>query len=163
MRTTQTQTTNMSEASSRLLLYLPTTKPRPSTPIQPQPNIHRHLEEQTLRISSPGISILKWTTGQTADHLTSLNLHQYRDNFIGEENSERNPRIGLTALVENEVVGEALVALKHEELKELGILSVGHRLKILKSVYDIKVRQDVPIDPDNYLPPCTLVGRFFDY
>ena len=32
---------------------------------------------------SPGISILKWTTGQTADHLTSLNLHQYRDNFIG--------------------------------------------------------------------------------
>ena len=36
----------------------------------------------------------------------------------------------------------------------MGILSVGHRLTILKSVYDIKVRQDVPIDPDNYLPPC---------
>ena len=52
------------------------------------------------------------------------------------------------------------MALKHEELKEMGILSVGHRLKLLKSVYDIKVRQDVPIDPDNYLPPCTLVARF---
>lgn len=38
----------------------------------------------------------------------------------------------------------------------MGILSVGHRLTILKSVYDIKVRQDVPIDPDNYLPPCKL-------
>ena len=51
-------------------------------------------------------------------------------------------------------MGEALVALKHEELKEMGILSVGHRLTILKSVYEIKIKQDVPIDPDNYLPPC---------
>jgi hypothetical protein len=53
-------------------------------------------------------------------------------------------------------VGEALVALKHEELKEMGINSVGHRLTILKSVYEIKVKQDVPLDADHYIPLCML-------
>lgn len=53
---------------------------------------------------------------------------------------------------ENGIVGEALVALKHEELKEMGINSVGHRLTILKSVYEIKVKQDVPLDADHYIP-----------
>ncbi len=56
--------------------------------------------------------------------------------------------------VENEIVGEALIALKHDELKEMGITSVGHRLTILKSVYDTKVKQDVQIDPEHYLPLC---------
>jgi hypothetical protein len=60
-------------------------------------------------------------------------------------------------VVENGIVGEALIALKHEELKEMGITSVGHRLTILKSVYETKVKQDIPLDPDHYIPLC----RFF--
>lgn len=55
---------------------------------------------------------------------------------------------------ENGIVGEALIALKHEELKEMGISSVGHRLTILKSVYEIKTRQQVPLDVDHYIPLC---------
>jgi hypothetical protein len=55
---------------------------------------------------------------------------------------------------ENVIVGEALVALKHDELKEMGIASVGHRLTILKNVYEIKVKQDIPIDSDHYIPSC---------
>jgi hypothetical protein len=51
-------------------------------------------------------------------------------------------------------VGEALVALQHEDLKEMGIPSVGHRLTILKSVYNIKIKQDIPIDSDHYVPLC---------
>jgi hypothetical protein len=38
----------------------------------------------------------------------------------------------------------------------MGIASVGHRLTILKSVYDVKKAQDVPIESDHYLPLCTL-------
>ena len=60
---------------------------------------------------------------------------------------------------ENEIVGEALIALKHEDLKEMSIVSVGHRLTILKGVYDVKVRQDVPIESDHYIPPCKLRTR----
>jgi hypothetical protein len=59
---------------------------------------------------------------------------------------------------ENGIVGEALVALKHEELKEMGINSVGHRLTILKSVYEIKVKQDVPLDADHYIPLSMFSG-----
>lgn len=63
------------------------------------------------------------------------------------------------AVIENEIVGEALIALKHEELKEMGIASVGHRLTILKSVYETKVKQDIPLDPDHYIPLCMLDPR----
>lgn len=52
------------------------------------------------------------------------------------------------------MVGEALIAVKHDELKEMGIASVGHRLTILKSVYETKVKQGVPLDSDHYVPLC---------
>ena len=58
---------------------------------------------------------------------------------------------------ENEIVGEALIALKHDELKEMGMTSVGHRLTLLKSVYDVKIRQDVPIDSEHYVPLCMSI------
>lgn len=64
-----------------------------------------------------------------------------------------------TTSTENGIVGEALIALRHEELKEMGINSVGHRLTILKSVYEIKVRQHVPLDVDHYIPLCTFDSR----
>ncbi|KAI4180023.1 MAG: hypothetical protein L6R41_007507, partial [Letrouitia leprolyta] len=87
---------------------------------------------------SPTDSIREWTTGQCADFVSSLGpqFSQYCDRFI-----------------ENEIVGEALIALKHEELTEMNIVSVGHRITILKGVYDVKVRQGVPIESDHYIPP----------
>lgn len=36
----------------------------------------------------------------------------------------------------------------------MAIVSVGHRLTILKGVYDVKVKQGVPIDSDHWIPPC---------
>ena len=60
--------------------------------------------------------------------------------------------------IENEIVGEALIALKHDELKEMGIISVGHRLTILKGVYDVKMKHEVPIDLDHYIPLCEYSG-----
>ncbi|KAL2164276.1 hypothetical protein VTH06DRAFT_3492 [Thermothelomyces fergusii] len=84
----------------------------------------------------PETIISEWTAEECADFIASIGLQQYSDLFI-----------------ENEIVGEALVALQHEDLKAMGINSVGHRLTILKSVYDVKKAQDVPIEPDHYLPP----------
>ena len=56
--------------------------------------------------------------------------------------------------LENDIVGEVLVVLKHDELKEMGINSVGHRLTILKGVYDLKIEHDIPIESDHYIPLC---------
>jgi hypothetical protein len=57
-------------------------------------------------------------------------------------------------VTENEIVGEALVALLHDDLKSMGVTSVGHRLTILKSVYDVKKAQDIPVESDHYVPLC---------
>ena len=46
------------------------------------------------------------------------------------------------------------MALQHDDLKQMGVTSVGHRLTILKSVYDIKIKQDIPIESDHYVPLC---------
>ncbi|KAJ5525273.1 hypothetical protein N7494_011923 [Penicillium frequentans] len=84
---------------------------------------------------TPRAIISDWTADECSDFLTSLGLLQYCGTFR-----------------ENGIVGEALVALRHDELKEMGINSVGHRLTILKSVYEIKIRQNVPLDVDHYIP-----------
>lgn len=44
--------------------------------------------------------------------------------------------------------------IQHDELKELGIVSMGHRLTILKAVYNIKLKQKIPFDSDHYIPLC---------
>lgn len=62
--------------------------------------------------------------------------------------------------VENGIVGDALIALRHDELKEMGIASVGHRLTILKSVYETKVKHDIPLDADHYIPLCMFPQVF---
>lgn len=61
-------------------------------------------------------------------------------------------------VLENDIDGEALVHLGHDELKELGVASVGHRLSILKNVYNVKMAHDIPMDPDDYIPVCAY-GR----
>ncbi|KAM7195006.1 hypothetical protein V8F20_007732 [Naviculisporaceae sp. PSN 640] len=83
----------------------------------------------------PETIISEWTAEECADFIATIGLEQYSDSFI-----------------ENEIVGEALVALQHDDLKQMGVTSVGHRLTILKSVYDVKKAQDVPIESDHYMP-----------
>ncbi|GAP89981.1 putative protein kinase regulator ste50 [Rosellinia necatrix] len=84
----------------------------------------------------PETIISEWTAEECADFIATINLQQYSDRFI-----------------ENEIVGEALVALLHDDLKAMGVASVGHRLTILKNVYDVKKAQDIPIESDHYVPP----------
>ncbi len=57
-------------------------------------------------------------------------------------------------ITDEAITGEALIALQHSDLKEMGMNSVGHRLKVLKAVYEAKVKQNIPIEPDHYIPLC---------
>ena len=61
-------------------------------------------------------------------------------------------------MAEHGIVGEALIALHHEELKEMGVASAGHRLKLLKEVYNLKIQQDIPMEADDYVPPCEYIS-----
>lgn len=133
----------------------PTDSDPPST--EPTPTTFGHNID--LGKLSPGNTIVGWTTEQCADYISSLGLPQYCDKFIGRNRSSADSETELMGVIhpENEIVGEALIALRHEELKEMAIISVGHRLTILKGVYDVKIKQDIPIDSDHWIPPCKLL------
>ena len=130
----------------------PTDSDPPST--EPTPTTFGHHID--LGKQSPGNTIVGWTVEQCADYISSLGLPQYCDKFLGRQESSAILETKLIGIVrtENEIVGEALIALRHEELKEMAIISVGHRLTILKGVYDVKIKQDIPIDSDHWIPPC---------
>ncbi|KAF2863199.1 RA-domain-containing protein [Piedraia hortae CBS 480.64] len=93
---------------------------------------------QTRNGRSPLGSMLQWTMQQAADFIASLSpaLKQYCQSFTNEG-----------------INGEALAALGHNELDELGVHSVGHRLTILKAVYEQKLRSGVRIEEGDYVPP----------
>lgn len=61
-------------------------------------------------------------------------------------------KIWILMRTENAVEGEALIHFGHEELREMGITSVGHRISILKKVYQMKIAHGVPIEPEHYVP-----------
>ncbi|CAG8463681.1 812_t:CDS:2, partial [Scutellospora calospora] len=54
---------------------------------------------------------------------------------------------------EQDIDGEILVLLDHEALKDLGVRSVGHRVSILKAIYNLKIQYNVPVELGQYIPP----------
>ena len=60
----------------------------------------------------------------------------------------------VTAFSEHRVSGDVLCLMDAESLKEVGIATIGQRLAILKAVYLLKLAQQIPIEPDDYVPPC---------
>ena len=46
-----------------------------------------------------------------------------------------------------------LVYLDQTDLGDIGVQSVGHRLRILKAIYELIVSQDLKIDGEYYIPP----------
>lgn len=53
---------------------------------------------------------------------------------------------------ENDIVGEALIQLDPETLKDIGVLSVGHRLSILKAIYELKIKWGIEVEADDWKP-----------
>lgn len=62
----------------------------------------------------------------------------------------------LIPTVEHNLTGDVLCIMGPEDLKEIGITTVGQRLAILKAIYLMKLAHDIPIEPDHYIPPCQL-------
>lgn len=86
---------------------------------------------------SPRGNIMEWAEADVADFISSLSslMKPYCQTFVDEG-----------------VTGDALCALQHDELRELGVSSVGHRLTILKAVYEQKIKTGVKIQEGDYVP-----------
>ena len=92
----------------------------------------------------PATSILDWTCDETAAFFKDLSLPQY----------SHLPQ-------DYELDGSSLVHLDSECFRDLGIKSVGHRLLILRSIYERKLQEGLPIDDGDYIPPfSSTAGRY---
>jgi bZIP factor len=41
-----------------------------------------------------------------------------------------------------------------DSLKSVGVATVGQRLAILKAIYQLKISHNIPLEQDDYVPPC---------
>ncbi|KAK9324394.1 hypothetical protein V1517DRAFT_53409 [Lipomyces orientalis] len=79
--------------------------------------------------------IVGWDVEEVGNWLERIGLWQYQESFA-----------------ENDITGEVLIHLDHDFLKDLGVSSVGHRLQILKAVYNIKIAQDIHVEAGQFVP-----------
>ena len=56
--------------------------------------------------------------------------------------------------VEHNISGDILCALDSDSLKDMGVTTIGQRLAILKAIYLLKLQHNIPIEPEDYVPPC---------
>ena len=59
--------------------------------------------------------------------------------------------------IENEIAGDVLVHLDHDALKDLDVTSVGHRLYLLKQIYNLKIAHGIKFEKDDYVPICMIL------
>ncbi|KAI9102030.1 hypothetical protein DFS34DRAFT_647813 [Phlyctochytrium arcticum] len=76
-----------------------------------------------------------WSTDQVAEWLGSLGFGVHERKFR-----------------ENGISGDILVHAGHDLLKELDIRSVGHRISLLRSIYNHKISFGLPFESDDYIP-----------
>ncbi|KDR80576.1 hypothetical protein GALMADRAFT_1092083 [Galerina marginata CBS 339.88] len=85
--------------------------------------------------------LLDWDETDVHHWLSNLGFPQY----------EREIR-------ENNIQGDTLCLLDSDGLKSLGIVTVGQRLSILKSIYHLKMAHDIPLNEDDYVPPSETLA-----
>lgn len=79
--------------------------------------------------------VRQWTQAHVSAWLAKLQLEQYVPTFQ-----------------QNDIDGEALVLMDDAALRDLGILSIGHRVTVLSEIYALKVAHGIPMEPGDWVP-----------
>ncbi|BEJ02626.1 hypothetical protein CcaverHIS631_0704210 [Cutaneotrichosporon cavernicola] len=87
-----------------------------------------------------GTPIMEWDEAQVNAYFVSLGLKQYEE-----------------VIYEHGITGEVLCALDNETLVDLGMTSLGHRLNVLRAVFELKKEQGVEIGEDDWRPQEEVV------
>lgn len=108
-------------------------------------------------------NVLEWDDDKVSRWIAHMGLSKYSSNFQGKLNILTSYYI-TNWPIENNITGDVLVHLNQTDLSEIGVSSVGHRLRILKAIYNIIIAQDLNIDSDHYVPPSMYSSCFIsDY
>lgn len=89
----------------------------------------------------PAQNVLEWNIDQVSFWIASyLDLPKYSSQFES-----------------NRITGNILIHLTQPDLVDMGVISIGHRLKILKNIYTLIVANNlVTLVKDCYVPPSVI-------
>lgn len=93
-----------------------------------------------------------WNTDQVGQWISSLGFPQYSKSFV-----------------ENNITGDVLVHLDHDDISDIGVSKIGHRVLILKSIYQLKEKEGGTYDNEGegeaggYIPPSIKTADVDDY
>ncbi|OCF38560.1 hypothetical protein I317_07670 [Kwoniella heveanensis CBS 569] len=92
--------------------------------------------------ASPGVSLLDWDEGLVQSYLSDLGLGKYED-----------------VIYEHGITGDVLSVMDHAALQDLGINSLGHRLNLLRAVWELKKEQGIEFGEDDWRPQDAEEGE----
>ncbi|KAG5365936.1 Protein STE50 [Yarrowia sp. B02] len=89
-----------------------------------------------------------WNTEQVGQWISQLGFPQYSKGFI-----------------DNNITGDVLVHLDHDDISDIGVAKIGHRVLILKSIYQLKEKEGGAHEDDEagYVPPSIKTTDMDDY
>lgn len=90
----------------------------------------------------PDRDIRDWDESDVQNWLTYLGYPQYE-----------------SQIKEHNIRGDTLCSITSDDLRSLGVPTIGQRLSILKAIYLVKIAHSVPIEDDDYVPPSELAGQ----
>lgn len=109
-------------------------------------------------------------------YLSHIGLPQYEDVIFGMSTSSfiagRLPlactegmmilrfAVSLADAAEQGITGDVLAMMDHEALQDLGMGSIGHRLNVLKSVWELKREQGIALGEDDWRPTGGCISHF---
>ncbi|WWC86042.1 uncharacterized protein L201_000913 [Kwoniella dendrophila CBS 6074] len=85
--------------------------------------------------ASPGLSLLEWDEAAVQSYLIDLGLGKYED-----------------VIYEHGITGDVLSVMDHSALQDLGMTSLGHRLNLLRAVWELKKEQGIEFGEDDWKP-----------
>ncbi|WVR05716.1 hypothetical protein IAU60_002740 [Kwoniella sp. DSM 27419] len=85
--------------------------------------------------ATPGVSILEWDEAAVQSFLADLGLGKYEQ-----------------VVYEHGITGDVLSVMDHATLQDLGMSSLGHRLNLLRAVWELKREQGVELGEDDWKP-----------
>ena len=98
-------------------------------------------------------SILEWDETDVHNWLSFLGYPHYEAQIRGQL-AQTATGLVLTAMTENHIRGDTLCSITSDDLRSLGISAIGQRLSILKAIYLVKLAHSIPLEEDDYVPPC---------
>ncbi|ORX34205.1 hypothetical protein BD324DRAFT_637089 [Kockovaella imperatae] len=85
--------------------------------------------------ASPRQLLLEWDEGAVHSYLVHIGLPQYEE-----------------LIFEHGITGDVLAAMDHATLQDMGITSIGHRLNLLRAVWELKKEQGIDLGDDDWRP-----------